>query len=85
VWTILRGTTSAAATLSRAAVAVWLVFFSAYDSLAGIGTGVLVREATSVTGDEQAGLVRAADFFWDSHLSGNVSWWGSSRRSPGQS
>ena len=76
VWTILRGVTSAAATLSRLALVVWLVSFSAYDSLAGIGTGVLVREANSVTGDEQAGLVTAADLFWDSQLSGNVSWWG---------
>jgi integrase len=42
VWVILRAITSAAATLRRVAVVVWLVFFSAYDSLAGIGTGVLV-------------------------------------------
>jgi hypothetical protein len=76
VWTILRGITSAPATLSRAALAVWLVFFSAYDSLAGIGTGVLVAEANNVAGEQHDGLVTAADFFWDNHLSGTVSWWG---------
>jgi hypothetical protein len=73
---LLRGISSLAATISRAALVVWLVFFSAYDALAGIGTGVLVREANSVEGAERASFAAAADFFWDSHLSGNRSWLG---------
>jgi hypothetical protein len=76
IWAILRGIDSFAASLSRAALAVWLVFFSAYDALAGIGTGVLVREANSLTGEAQASLASAADLFWDSRLSGNRSWLG---------
>jgi hypothetical protein len=76
VWAILRGVTSVAATVSRVTVAVWLVFFSAYDALAGIGTGVLVSEATQAPGEEQAGLVTAVDLFWGSRLTGTASWWG---------
>jgi hypothetical protein len=76
VWAMLRGIDSLPASLSRAALAVWLVFFSAYDALAGIGTGVLVREANSLTGAERASLASAAEVFWDSRLSGNRSWLG---------
>jgi hypothetical protein len=76
VWMMLRGLGSFSANLSRASLAVWLVFFSAYDALAGIGTGVLVREAENVSGQERAGFAAAADFFWNSRLSGHLSWLG---------
>jgi hypothetical protein len=77
VWLLLRGIASLAATISRVALVFWLVFFSTYDSLAGIGTGVLVRQANSVSGEERAAFAEAADFFFfDSHISGNISWFG---------
>jgi DNA-binding NarL/FixJ family response regulator len=57
-------------------VVVWLVFFSVYDALAGIGTGVLVRQAASAVGEERARFAAAAGFFWDSRLTGTASWWG---------
>jgi hypothetical protein len=76
MWMLLRGISSAAATVSRVAVVVWLVFFSAYDALAGIGTGVLVRQAARAAGEEQAGFASAAEFLWDSRLAGTASWWG---------
>ena len=52
----------------------WLVFFSTYDALAGIATGVLVRQANSVSGEERASFAEAADFLFDSHIGGNISW-----------
>jgi hypothetical protein len=76
VWALLRGIDSVAANVSRASLAVWLVFFSAYDALAGIGTGVLVKEGKSLSGEQRASFASAADFFWDSRLSGHVSWLG---------
>jgi hypothetical protein len=76
VWAILHGISSITATASRAALVVWLVFFGVYDALAGIGTGVLVRHAANTAGEEQARFIAAVDFFWDSRLTGTVSWWG---------
>jgi hypothetical protein len=76
VWALLRGIDSAWSGLSRAALAVWLVFFGVDDALAGTGTGVLVREANSVIGEERASLASAAEFFWDSRVTGNRSWFG---------
>jgi len=76
VWLLLRGLTSVAATISRVALVVWLVFFSAYDALAGIGTGVLVREANRHAGAARRSFAMAADVFWDGELTGTTSWWG---------
>ena len=74
VWLLLRGIESLAATISRVALLFWLVFFSTYDALAGIASGVLVRQADSVSGEERAAFAEAADFLFDSHIGGNVSW-----------
>ena len=76
VWLLLRGIESLAATISRVALVFWLVFFSTYDALAGIASGVLVRQANSVSGEERASFSEAADFLFDSHISGNISWFG---------
>jgi hypothetical protein len=76
IWLLLRGIDSLAATISRVALVFWLVFFSTYDALAGIATGVLVRQANSVSEEERAGFADAADFSFDSHISGNISWFG---------
>ena len=48
VWRLLDGLTSTAATISRCALVVWTVFFSAYDAVQGIATGLLVRHADGV-------------------------------------
>jgi hypothetical protein len=48
-----------------------MVFFSAFDAVAGIATGVLTRHANSLTGEAQAGVVAAIEFLWnDSQLAG---------------
>ena len=74
VWRLLDGLSSAAATVSRAALVVWTVFFSAYDSVQGIATGILTRYANDLAGAEQAAVARAIDFVVeDSQLAGNIS------------
>ena len=65
VWMLLAGLESVAANVARAALVVWLVFFSAFDAVAGIATGVLSRHANSLTGEEQEGVVSAIDFLFD--------------------
>jgi hypothetical protein len=47
------------------ALVVWLVLFSAYDAMAGIGTGVLVREASHLAGEERRNFAASADVFRD--------------------
>jgi hypothetical protein len=65
VWTLLAGFESAAARVARAALVLWLVFFSAFDAIAGVATGVLSRHANSLAGDEREGVVRAIDYLFD--------------------
>lgn len=75
VWRLTDGLPSRAATVSRAAAVVWAAFFTAYDSIQGIATGLLIRYADSdLVGGEQAGVARALDYLVsDSRLAGNIS------------
>ena len=75
VWRLLDGFHWRAATVSRGASVVWAVFFTAYDSIQGIATGLLIRFADrDLAGEEQAGLARALDYLVsDSRLAGNIS------------
>jgi hypothetical protein len=71
VWMLLDGIQSVAATVARVFVVVWMVFFSAFDAIAGIAVGVLTRYANSLAGDEQEAVVGAIDFlFQDSRFAG---------------
>jgi hypothetical protein len=71
VWMLLDGIQSAAATIARAFLVVWMVFFSAFDAIAGIAVGVLTRHANSLVGEEQEAVIGAIDFlFQDSRLVG---------------
>lgn len=65
------GIQSVAATVARASLVVWMVFFSAFDAIAGIAVGVLTRHANSLAGEEREALVGAIDFlFQDSQVAG---------------
>lgn len=65
VWVLLAGLESAAARVARAALVLWLVFFSAFDAIAGIATGVLSRHANGLAGEERDGVVAAIDYLFD--------------------
>jgi hypothetical protein len=75
VWWLLDGLDSPWAKISRAGAVVWAVFFTAYDSIQGIATGLLIRFADAdLAGAEQAGVSRALDYLVnDSLVAGNVS------------
>lgn len=74
VWRLLDGLRSKAAMVSRAALVVWAVFFSAYDTVQGIATGLLIRYANGLAGEEQAAVAGALDYLVnDSQLGGNIS------------
>jgi hypothetical protein len=74
VWRLLDGLSSTSATVSRCALVVWTVFFSAYDAVQGIATGVLVRHTNSLPGAEQDAVAGALDYLvQDSRLAGDIS------------
>ena len=69
VWMLLLGIESLAANVARVALAFWMVFFSAFDAIAGLASGVLVRHANSLAGEERENVGAAIDFmFHDSQL-----------------
>jgi hypothetical protein len=69
VWMLLLGIESAAAAVARIALAFWMVFFSAFDAVAGLASGVLVRHANSLAGAEREHVASAIDFmFHDSQF-----------------
>jgi hypothetical protein len=71
VWMLLDGVHSIAATIARASLVIWMVFFSAFDAIAGIAVGVLTRYANSLAGEEREAVVGAIDFlFQDSKFVG---------------
>lgn len=51
---LLHGISSRAATVSRIALVFFLVFYTAYESNVGIGTGILVDYANGLPASEQA-------------------------------
>jgi hypothetical protein len=65
VWMLLGGIQSIAALIARAALVLWMVFFSAFDAIAGIATGVLTRHANSLPAEEREGVVRGINFLFD--------------------
>jgi hypothetical protein len=75
VWQLVDGLPFGAAKVARGAAVVWAVFFTAYDSIQGIATGLLIRYADGdLAGAEQAGVARALDYLVsDSLLAGNIS------------
>jgi hypothetical protein len=74
VWRLLDGLHSVAAMVSRGALVVWAVFFSAYDTVQGIATGLLVRYANGLAGEEQSAVAGALEYLVsDSQLGGNIS------------
>ncbi len=54
VYLLTEGMAGRAVTVSRWAIGVFAVFFSAYDAAAGIATGFVLRSAQGLSADEQA-------------------------------
>jgi hypothetical protein len=71
VWMLLDGIQSLAASVARAFLVVWMVFFSAFDAIAGIAVGVLTRHANDLAGEERDAVAGAIDFlFQESRFAG---------------
>jgi hypothetical protein len=69
-----------AATLAKIALAIFVPAYAGFDSIIGIGTGVLVRYANGVPIDKLAVLDPAINAFWTNNVAtmlamlGSISW-----------
>jgi hypothetical protein len=68
LWLLVDGISSCAATVSRLALVPFLAFYSAFDSVVGIGTGTLVGLARGFEGDGRVLATRLVQAFWDARL-----------------
>jgi hypothetical protein len=62
LWAALGGLHGAAARTARAALPVYLVFFAAFDAVAGLATGLAVHHANSNSGAVREGAISTADY-----------------------
>ena len=72
-WLLLVGRTGTSATVARVALPVWLVFFSAFDSVTGLASGLAVHHANGLEGEEQAGAASTADYLVTNHVTADFS------------
>ena len=73
LWVAVRGRTGRSATLTRLAVPVYLVFFAAFDAVAGIATGLALHHATTLDGAERAGAVSTLEYLADNRFASDFS------------
>ena len=69
---LLRGVEGGPATVSRAAVGVFMVVYMAWEVLIGIGTGVLVDQVNQLDGADQAVGAALVEAFTDNGLVSNL-------------
>jgi hypothetical protein len=61
VWLLVDGLSGVAATVSRVAAAVFVLFYDVGDAVAGIATGILAGSIAGAPAGERAGLVAAVE------------------------
>lgn len=77
---LLDGVGGIFATISRLAVAIYVVFYNAADSVAGIATGILARGAAELSDGEQAAVAWAATRLFNDptkqllYITGSYAW-----------
>jgi hypothetical protein len=57
-------------------MATFMVFFSAYDAVAGLATGILIRYGQGLTGDDRDAVAGAVDYlFTDDRIAAALRPW----------
>jgi hypothetical protein len=84
VWLLVRDVPGRAATVARVAMPIFAVFYTAYEALFGIATGLLADTANGLSGAEREGVVQAINDIATSPLFGepgvfvsvgSLAWW----------
>jgi hypothetical protein len=73
LWITVRGRSNVAATLTRLALPVYLVFFAAFDSVTGMGSALAIRHANSIAGPAREGAASAAEYLVTNHITADLS------------
>jgi hypothetical protein len=73
LWTAVRDRSGLAPSLTRCAVPVYLVFFAAFDAVAGIASGLAVRHGNGLTGEARQGAASTAEHLLLNHVAGDAS------------
>lgn len=68
VFLLVRGIDSTAARVSRIALVPFVVFYSAFEALVGIGTGILVHDVNGLAASEKAAGAKLVNEFTDNIL-----------------
>jgi hypothetical protein len=61
LWLLVDGLESRAATVVRYALVPYLILYSMFDAVAGVATGLIVREANGMSAADQAAVQRMMD------------------------
>jgi hypothetical protein len=72
-WVVLAGRAGTAATVARLALPVWLVSFSAFDSVTGLASGLAVHHANGLDGSDQTGAASTAEYLVDNRVTADFS------------
>jgi uncharacterized membrane protein len=73
MWMLVAARTSTAATVARVAIPVWLVSFTMFDSVTGLGTGLAVHRANDLDGAEQDGAASTAEYLLENKVTADFS------------
>jgi hypothetical protein len=65
IWALVDGLEGTAAKVARAAILPFVAFYSAFDAIVGFATGLLVRQANSLSGPEQAAAAQQIQQYFD--------------------
>jgi hypothetical protein len=69
----VRGRADLPARITRIALPIFLVAFASFDSVAGLGTGLAVKNANGLDGGEREAAGTAAEYLLDNRFSGDMS------------
>jgi hypothetical protein len=73
MWILVAGRASTAATVARVAIPVWLVSFTMFDSVTGLGSGLAVHHANDLDGAEQDGAASTAAYLVENKVTADFS------------
>jgi hypothetical protein len=63
---LIKDCKNAAAMVAKIGIAVFVPVYAAFDALAGVGTGTLVREVSCLSPDQSTSFRPTVDAFWNS-------------------
>jgi hypothetical protein len=73
LWMAVAGRRGMAATITRVAVPVYLVSFAAFDTVAGIATGLVVRHAQTLPAAQIDGAASTTEYLAMNYMTGDFS------------